>query len=76
MLRIQSFIDAHLADPALSTERIAAAHHISVRHLQRLFQTRGTTVSGWIRRRRLDECRRELSRPGRARPTVAAIAHR
>ncbi|NGO07603.1 helix-turn-helix domain-containing protein [Streptomyces sp. HC44] len=76
LLRIRTFIDAHLADPALSPEAIAAAHHISVRHLQRLFQAEGATVGGWIRRRRLEECRRELGRPRRARPTVAAVAHR
>ncbi|MDX2680602.1 cupin domain-containing protein [Streptomyces sp. NY05-11A] len=60
LLRIRAFIDAHLAAPALSAEAVAAAHHISVRHLQRLFQAEGTTVSEWIRRRRLEACRREL----------------
>ncbi|WP_265565499.1 helix-turn-helix domain-containing protein [Streptomyces hygroscopicus] len=34
------------------------------------------TVGGWIRRRRLGKCRRELGRPHRARPTVAAVAQR
>ena len=76
LLRIRTFVDAHLADPALSPEAIAAAHHISVRHLQRLFQAEGETVGGWIRHRRLEECRRELGRPRRTRPTVAAVAHR
>jgi AraC-like DNA-binding protein len=76
LLRIRSFIDSRLGDTALSAETIAAAHHISVRHLQRLFQARGTTVGGWIRHRRLEECRRELGRPRRTRPAVAAVAHR
>jgi AraC-like DNA-binding protein len=76
MLRIRTFIDAHLTDADLSAETIAAAHHISVRHLQRLFQAQGATVSGWIRGRRLEECRRELGRPRRSRPAVAAVAHR
>ncbi|MEU1520072.1 helix-turn-helix domain-containing protein [Streptomyces sp. NPDC005811] len=74
LLRIRAFIDARLADPALSAEEIAAAHHISLRHLQRLFQADGTTVAGWIRGRRLEECRRALGRPRRSRPTVAAVA--
>ncbi|MEV5386248.1 helix-turn-helix domain-containing protein [Streptomyces sp. NPDC052721] len=76
LLRIRTFIDSRLADPALSAEAIAAAHHISVRHLQRLFQAQDMTVGGWIRHRRLEECRRELVRPRRTRPAVAAIAHR
>jgi AraC-like DNA-binding protein len=74
--RIRAFMSAHLADPDLSPETIAAAHRISVRYLHRLFQCDGTTVSRWIQQRRLEECRRELSRPGRASPSVSAIAHR
>jgi len=73
---IRAFIGCHLCDPDLSPEAIAAAHHISVRYLHRLFQSEGTTVSRWIQHRRLEECRRELSRPGRMSPAVAAVAHR
>jgi AraC-like DNA-binding protein len=76
LLRIRAFIGRHLADPGLSPESIAAAHRISVRYLHRLFQSDGTTVSRWIQHRRLEECRRELSRPGRLTPAVAAVAHR
>lgn len=76
VLRIRAFIDAHLTDPALSIDAIAAAHHISPRHLQRLFHAEDATVGAWIRQRRLEECRRELSRPRRTRPTVAAVGHR
>ncbi|MFF2518400.1 helix-turn-helix domain-containing protein [Streptomyces sp. NPDC058086] len=76
LLRIRAYIDSHLAEPSLSVETIAAAHHISTRHLQRLFQRQDETVGGWIRRRRLEECRRELARPRRTRPAVAAVAHR
>ncbi|MER5464658.1 helix-turn-helix domain-containing protein [Streptomyces sp. NPDC002668] len=76
LLRIRTFIDTNLADPALSADVIAAAHHISVRYVQRLFQEQGETVGGWIRHRRLEECRRELGRPSRNSPSVAAVAHR
>jgi AraC-like DNA-binding protein len=75
-LRIRRFIDEHLAEPDLSPEVIAAAHHISVRYLHRLFQVEGTTVSRHIRQLRLQECRRELEVGARTRPTVAAVAHR
>ncbi|MER7406048.1 helix-turn-helix domain-containing protein [Streptomyces sp. NPDC000070] len=73
--RIRAFIEEHLMDPDLSPESIARAHHISVRYLHKLFQNDGTTVSQWVRRRRLECCRLELSRSNR-RSTMAAVAHR
>ncbi|WP_371668657.1 helix-turn-helix domain-containing protein [Streptomyces sp. NBC_00289] len=74
--RIQRYIDLHLADPDLSPEAIAAAQHISVRYLHRLFQDEGTTVGRWIQRRRLEECRRDLLYRVRDRQTIAAVAGR
>lgn len=74
--RVKAYIEVHLADPDLSPGVIAAAHHISVRHLHRLFRAEDTTVSRWIQHRRLAACRRELGRPGRSAPTVTAVAHR
>jgi AraC-like DNA-binding protein len=74
--RIRAFIEEHLTDPDLSPESIAFAHRISVRYLHKLFQREGTTVGQWIRRRRLDACRRELGRSANRRPSVAAVAQR
>ncbi|MGW1161366.1 helix-turn-helix transcriptional regulator [Streptomyces sp. NPDC002513] len=71
LVRIRAHIEANLMDPELSPESIARVHHISVRYLHKLFQVEGTSVSAWIRRHRLDACRREL---GRRRRTVAAVA--
>ncbi|MET9010107.1 helix-turn-helix transcriptional regulator [Streptomyces olivaceoviridis] len=73
LARIQQHIQDNLMDPDLAPESIARAHHISVRYLHKLFQSGGTTVSAWIRQRRLDACRAELR--GRRR-TVAAVANR
>ncbi|OLZ65273.1 MULTISPECIES: helix-turn-helix domain-containing protein [Streptomyces] len=73
--RIHGYIEEHLMDPDLSPESIARAHHISVRYLQKLFQNDGSTVSQWVRRRRLEFCRIELGRSDR-RITMAAVAHR
>jgi len=74
--RIRTHIEEHLMDPDLSPESIARAHHISVRYLHKLFQNDGTTVSQWVRQRRLDSCRRDLSRAPNRRITVAAVAQR
>jgi AraC-like DNA-binding protein len=62
-LRIQSYIVAHLHDPDLTPGVVAAAHHISVSHLHRLFQTYGVTVSAWIRQQRLERACRDLADP-------------
>ena len=71
---VQAFIQQHLGDPELSPATIAAAHHVSVRSLHQLFHDEGLTVAGWIRRRRLESCRRDLSDPALASRSVAAIA--
>ena len=66
MLRaeIEAFIERRLRDPDLDARQIAAAHYVSPRTLYRLFDSPGESVAGYIRRRRLDHCRREiLTRP-------------
>lgn len=62
-LRIRSYIAAHLHDPDLTPGVVAAAHHISVSHLHRLFQAGGVTVSAWIRQQRLERACRDLADP-------------
>lgn len=74
--RIRSHIDANLASTDLGPATVAAAHYISTRHLHGLFQSQGTTVSTWIRTRRLDHCRRDLMNPLYSDRAVAAIAAR
>ncbi|MCW8376069.1 helix-turn-helix domain-containing protein [Streptomyces justiciae] len=74
--RIKATIDARLAEPELSPGVLAAEHGISLRYLHKLFQEQGTTVGGWIRRRRLEACRAELARPSGADRTIAAVAAR
>jgi AraC-like DNA-binding protein len=76
MRRIRAHIDANLHSADLNPARIAAEHFISTRHLHGLFQEQGTTVSGWIRTRRLEHCRRDLLDPVYAGRPVAAIAAR
>ncbi|MEU1184431.1 helix-turn-helix domain-containing protein [Streptomyces sp. NPDC005820] len=74
--RIRDHIDRHLADPGLSPAGIAAAHHISVRYLHRLFEEEGVTVARLIQRRRLERCAQDLTRWDSAAPTVSAVAQR
>ena len=76
MQRIHAHIDRNLASTDLSPTSIAAAHFISTRHLHGLFQEQGTSVSTWIRIRRLERCRRDLVNPLFADRPVSAIAAR
>ena len=76
MQQIRSYIDVNLGESNLGPTRIATAHFISTRHLHGLFHEEGTTVSTWIRERRLDRCRRDLTDPLLTGNSVAAIASR
>ncbi|MCZ0984749.1 hypothetical protein O1M54_01830 [Streptomyces diastatochromogenes] len=69
--RIFAYMEQRLADPGLGPDQIAAAHHISRRYLYKLLAEQGHTVSGWIRERRLAECRRDLTDPALAHLLVA-----
>ncbi|TVT46229.1 helix-turn-helix domain-containing protein [Amycolatopsis rhizosphaerae] len=74
--RILAHCLAHLSDPGLSVERVAAAHGISVRYLHKILEPKGVTLWAWIRRRRLERIRDDLADPAFAHRTVSAIATR
>ena len=58
--------------PATSQPRCTSR----TRYLHRLFEDEGSTVSGWIRQRRLEGCRRDLADPSRCDETVTSIGSR
>jgi AraC-like DNA-binding protein len=74
--RVKATIEARLGEPELSPRTLADEHGISLRYLHKLFQEQGSTVSGWVRHRRLDACRAELARPEAADRTIASVAAR
>jgi transcriptional regulator GlxA family with amidase domain len=74
--RVQAFVEARLGDPALSPTVVAAANHVSVRYLHSLFESEEATVAGWIRKRRLERCRRDLLDPALHSWSVRAIGAR
>ncbi|MGR0220573.1 AraC-like ligand-binding domain-containing protein [Agromyces sp. ZXT2-6] len=71
---ITRFIDANLCAPDLDPATIAAAHFISPRYLHALFHEHDTTVSTWVRRRRLEECRRRLADPAFDDRSISSVA--
>ncbi len=68
------YIEEHLRESDLDPAHIAAAHFISPRLLHALFQENGRTVSTWVRRRRLEQCRVRLADPALAHRSVMSIA--
>jgi AraC-like DNA-binding protein len=63
-VRAQVFIREHLRDPDLSIDQISAALGCTKRYLHMLFSDRGMTVSDYIWRARLQNCRQELEAHG------------
>ncbi|MFG3498112.1 helix-turn-helix domain-containing protein [Streptomyces sp. NPDC047928] len=76
VVRVRSHIHRHLHDPELTPRTIAAAHHLSVRQLHRLFEDENVTVAGLIRDLRLERARRDLADPDLRDTPVHAVAAR
>ncbi len=67
------WIGRHLGDGPISPGAVAAAHGVSTRTVNRIFNATGETVSEVVRVRRLARAREELAESDRS---VASIAHR
>ncbi|MFH8381816.1 AraC family transcriptional regulator [Kitasatospora sp. NPDC018058] len=78
MENVRTFIRRNLHDPELSPSVIAAAHHISVSYLHRVFtrQSQGETVAAWVRGQRLEQARRDLADPALRAMPVHVLAAR
>ncbi|MDX3568764.1 helix-turn-helix domain-containing protein [Streptomyces sp. ID05-47C] len=76
--RIRAFIRQNLHDPALTPPVIAAAHHISLSYLHRLFKQDcpGASVAAWIRSQRLQGAHRDLADPALKSTPIHTIATR
>lgn len=75
-LRVHRFIEQRLGEPALTPTAVAQAHHLSLRAPQQLFAEDETSPAAWIRHRRLERCRRDLTNPHLRQRTTQAIATR
>jgi len=73
-VRVRSYVQQHLADPRLTPETIAAAHHVSVRQLYRAFQESGVSLEQWVIGRRLEAAKAQLASPAGRRRSIAALA--
>lgn len=72
---IRCYIESNLRDPELSVGAVAAAFRISPRYLHMLFADEEETISGYIRRRRLEECYKLLADPLWRRRSITELAY-
>jgi AraC-like DNA-binding protein len=73
-LRILEYARAHLHDPHLGAAQVAAAHHISERHLYNILGASGITLADWIRKQRLERCRNDIAASAFHATAIASIA--
>jgi AraC-like DNA-binding protein len=62
-IEIKRYIEMHLHNPELGPTPIATALGVSRRYIRLLFAAENDSVTGYIRRRRLEECAWRLSQP-------------
>ena len=71
--QVYSYIEQALAEPTLTPAAIALAQGISLRQLDRLLRDDGNSPATYIRRRRLERCRRDLVDPANAHCPISMI---
>ena len=74
--RVCQTIETLLPEPDLTLEQVAAADGISARSLQKLFAAAGQNFSTYLRTRRLERCRLDLTSPMFADLSISEICFR
>jgi len=72
---IKAYIESNLDDPNLALATIAKQNGISLRYLHKLFRLTDTSVSEWLRLRRLQKCHDLLASPQNANRSITEIAY-
>lgn len=73
-IQAQRYVEQHLCDPDLTPSAVAQALRISPRYLRMLFAGETESIAGYIQRRRLEECARQLGNPLLSGRTITGIA--
>ncbi len=76
VVRVQQYVRDHLGERDLTAPRIAAAHHVSVRHLYAVLARAGVGLHAWITEQRMARVRDDLRDPRAAHLAVATIGAR
>jgi len=72
---IRADILAHLCEPGLSIDTVAASQGISPRYIRKLLHEEQTSFSDVVLGLRLEQAHRRLLHPGYAMETIASLAH-
>lgn len=72
--RVKAYIDAHLRDPLLSLDRVAAAMSCSKRYLHKLFRDEAETLGCYMWQARLGKVRNDLADPALRGRSITEIA--
>lgn len=73
--RVKFYISAHLADPELSIDKLAALARCSKRYLHMIFRPEDRSISDYIVQARLARCRTDLLDPRYGRRSITEIAY-
>ncbi|GAA4742365.1 helix-turn-helix domain-containing protein [Nocardioides endophyticus] len=76
LLQVKEFVREHLTDRDLDPHTIAAANHVSVRHLYKTCAQADLHLEQWIINERLAGAHEELARATSARLSITALARR
>jgi AraC-like DNA-binding protein len=74
--RLRQAIEGQMPDPGLSLRRLADSQGVTPRYVQKLFGASGETFSGYLRMRRLERCRQDLTSPQHATRSIPEIYNR
>lgn len=74
LARIKQYVGAHLREPGLDLEQVAAAAGVSTRQISRLFQLDGLSFGRYLLRRRSEHCRLALANPALQGLRISQIA--
>ena len=74
--RVRATIEQRLGDPTLTIADIAAAEHTSVRYVQKLFERNGESFLHFMRMRRLERAREDLTDPAHSHLSISDICFR
>lgn len=71
--RIFQTIEMRLSDPDLNYQQVASEHGISPRYLQKLFESINDSFGHYVKLRRLERCRLDLTSPLHAQKSISDI---
>ena len=74
--RICQSIETMLSDPALNLNYVAEEYGVSTRYLQKLFTGADMSFSQYLRSRRLERCRADLTSPLHSQLSISEICFR